>query len=214
MPLAHAVCFWFVLSTLGRAQTPSASVAVSGVVQDQTGSVLPGATVDLVAPTGTVAQTTVTDGAGTFRFDRVTPGQYELRAGFEGFKPSVAKLRVDEPRTCRPAPRPRSRRVELGDHRQQRQHRSRHVVEQQRRRDHHRPEHARGAADVRQRFRRDHVAVPRRRLDRQRRRDDRRQRHGSQRAQRQRVGDGSKSRSTRIRTRRSTRGRDAGASRS
>jgi hypothetical protein len=94
MPLAHAVCFWFVLSTLGRAQTPSASVAVSGVVQDQTGSVLPGATVDLVAPTGTVAQTTVTDGAGTFRFERVTPGQYELRAGFEGFKPSVAKLRV------------------------------------------------------------------------------------------------------------------------
>ena len=94
MPLAYALCFWIVLSTLGHAQTPSASVAVSGVVQDQTGSVLPGATVDLVAPTGTVAQTTITDGAGTFHFDRVTPGQYELRAGFEGFKPSVAKLRV------------------------------------------------------------------------------------------------------------------------
>ena len=94
MPLAYALCFWIVLSTLGHAQTPSASVAVSGVVQDQTGSVLPGATVDLVAPTGTVAQTTVTDGAGAFRFDRVMPGQYELRAGFEGFKPSVAKLRV------------------------------------------------------------------------------------------------------------------------
>ncbi len=94
MPLAYPLCLWLVLSTLGLAQAPSPSVVVSGVVQDQTGSVLPGSTVDLVAPNGTVAQTTVTDGAGTFRFERVTPGQYELRAGFEGFKPSVAKLRV------------------------------------------------------------------------------------------------------------------------
>ena len=60
---------------------------------------------------------------------------------------------------------------------------------QQRRRDHDRPGHARQPAGLRQRLRRDDVAVSRRRVDRQRRRHDRRQRHGSQRAERQRVGD-------------------------
>jgi hypothetical protein len=75
-------------------QSASAGVAVTGVVQDQTGSILPGATVDLVGPSGAVAQTAVTDGAGAFRFEKVIAGQYELRAGFEGFKPAVAKLRV------------------------------------------------------------------------------------------------------------------------
>ncbi len=86
MPLAHAVCFWFVLSTL-RAQSPSASVAVSGVVQDQTGSVLPGATVDLVAPTGTVAQTTVTDGVGAFHFDGSLRGNTSFAPGLKASSP-------------------------------------------------------------------------------------------------------------------------------
>lgn len=75
-------------------QASPAGVAVTGVVQDQTGSVLPGATIDLVAASGVVAQTTVTDGAGAFRFEKVPAGQYELRAGFEGFKPAVTRLRV------------------------------------------------------------------------------------------------------------------------
>ena len=71
-----------------------APLSVVGVVQDQTGAVLPGAAVDLVTPAGVVAQTTTADGTGTFRFGGVTPGQYELRARFEGFKPIVVRVRV------------------------------------------------------------------------------------------------------------------------
>src|SRR5207244_13520156 len=48
----------------------------------------------LVTPAGVVAQTTTADGTGTFRFGGVTPGQYELHARFEGFKPIVVRVRV------------------------------------------------------------------------------------------------------------------------
>jgi len=80
-------------STPASGQTP-APVAVAGIVQDQTGAVLAAATVDLVNASGAVVQTTATDAAGLFRFERVAPGQYELRARYEGFKSATAKLRV------------------------------------------------------------------------------------------------------------------------
>ncbi len=69
-------------------------VRITGVVQDQTGAVLPKAVVELAATSVDVVQTTATDAAGTFRFDGVAPGQYELRARFEGFKQAVVRLRV------------------------------------------------------------------------------------------------------------------------
>ncbi len=72
---------------------PVPRVAVSGVVQDQSGAVLQNATVELVAASGAV-QTTTTDASGGFRFENVAPGQYELRTSFEGFKPAAERLRV------------------------------------------------------------------------------------------------------------------------
>jgi hypothetical protein len=73
---------------------PPPQPAVVGVVQDQTGAVLPGATVDLVTQTGAVAQTMAADGAGGFRFEHVAPGQYEIRARFEGLRASSTRVRV------------------------------------------------------------------------------------------------------------------------
>ena len=85
----------FVLAiVLGAAQTPAPGVAVTGVVQDQTGAVLAGATVDLLNASGAVAQTTTADGVGAFRFDSVSGGAYELRATFEGFKAASNRVRV------------------------------------------------------------------------------------------------------------------------
>ena len=80
------------LASNAGAQT-AASVAVVGVVQDQTGGLLAGATVDLVNRAGAV-KTTQADAAGAFRFDGVAPGQYELRARYEGFKSATARVRV------------------------------------------------------------------------------------------------------------------------
>lgn len=78
-------------TALGQTSSP---VALSGVVQDQTGAVLPGATIDLANAAGAVVQSTTADAAGAFRFDKVAPGQYELHARFEGFKPAKTRVRV------------------------------------------------------------------------------------------------------------------------
>jgi TonB dependent receptor/Carboxypeptidase regulatory-like domain/TonB-dependent Receptor Plug Domain len=52
------------------------SVAVSGLVHDETGGVLPGVTVELRSGTG-VPLVTATDAAGAYHFDGVTPGRYQ-----------------------------------------------------------------------------------------------------------------------------------------
>ncbi len=81
------------LSALLQAQS-APRVALSGVVQDQTGAVLQNATVELVAASGAVQSTTTTDAVGAFHFDNVAAGQYELRTSFEGFKPAAVRVRV------------------------------------------------------------------------------------------------------------------------
>src|SRR5258708_36413089 len=91
MPLL-ALVLGVMLGTAVQAQVPGVSVA--GVVQDQTGAVLAGATVELLTPAGAIAQTTAADAVGAFRFDRVGQGPYQLRATFEGFKPATARVRV------------------------------------------------------------------------------------------------------------------------
>lgn len=69
-------------------------VAVTGVVQDQTGAVLPAASVELVSAGDEVVRTSMADAAGAFRFEAVAPGQYQLRARHEGFKVATTRLRV------------------------------------------------------------------------------------------------------------------------
>ena len=104
MKLAYTLLLLCATATFAAAQPPSPprsgeprtlpSVAVSGIVQDQTGAVLAAATVELVNASGAVLQTTTADASGGFRFERVAPGQYDLRAGYEGFKRATARVRV------------------------------------------------------------------------------------------------------------------------
>jgi hypothetical protein len=74
-------------------QRPSGPV-VAGTVVDATGAVLPRGEVTLTAVSGGAVRTTTTDAAGTFRFEGVAPGRYDLRASFEGFRPGVAHVSV------------------------------------------------------------------------------------------------------------------------
>ena len=64
--------------------------AIGGTVVDASGAVLPGATVTLANP-GTIGgnQTTVSDERGTYRFTRLVPGRYEVRAELQGFRSAV-----------------------------------------------------------------------------------------------------------------------------
>jgi hypothetical protein len=80
---------------LSLAQSAPRGVAVSGVVQDQTGAVLPGASVALAhSGSTTIPQTTTTDQSGVFRFDRVAPGDYEIHSEFPGFALNTTHVRV------------------------------------------------------------------------------------------------------------------------
>ncbi len=76
------------------------STAVSGKVLDPAGAVIPGVTVTLTSPTGTV-RTAISDDTGVYRFLQLAPGTYSLKAELSGFKTAVlprVELLVDTPR--------------------------------------------------------------------------------------------------------------------
>src|SRR2546423_5862691 len=62
--------------------------AIGGTISDASGAVLPGATVTLSNPRGTIGgnQEAVTDARGAFQFIRLVPGSYTVRAELEGFR--------------------------------------------------------------------------------------------------------------------------------
>jgi outer membrane receptor protein involved in Fe transport len=63
--------------------------SITGVIKDNTGAVLPGATVEARSNAGAVA-TTSTDANGIYRFPSLLPGTYEVTATLQGF--TTAKL--------------------------------------------------------------------------------------------------------------------------
>ena len=69
------------------------NLAITGTVQDQTGAAFLGAQVDLLK-NGEQLRTVTTDASGTFRFDRVPAGSYEVRTRAEGFKTDTTKVNV------------------------------------------------------------------------------------------------------------------------
>jgi hypothetical protein len=64
--------------------------AIGGTITDQSGAVLPGVTVTLSNPLGTIGgnQSTVSDERGAFQFIRLVPGSYTVRAELTGFRPA------------------------------------------------------------------------------------------------------------------------------
>src|SRR5881409_442066 len=71
--------------TLASSQTLGSSIV--GVIKDQTGAVLPGATVEVFSPAliGGV-QTVVSNNVGEYRVVDLRPGQYTLTFKLEGFQ--------------------------------------------------------------------------------------------------------------------------------
>jgi hypothetical protein len=71
--------------TAGAALAQSLTGSVEGMVKDESGGALPGASVTLTGKTG--GRTAVTDATGKFRIQAVSPGAYELTATLAGFQP-------------------------------------------------------------------------------------------------------------------------------
>ena len=74
-----AVCF---VATVAAAQSNTGKI--QGRVMDQTGGVLPGVTVELRA-NGIMPTVAVTDGMGTYSFDNIAPGTYQLMFSLVNF---------------------------------------------------------------------------------------------------------------------------------
>ena len=65
-----------------------------GVVKDPTGSVVPGAKVNLRNPVTGYEQNTVTDSAGAYRFNNIPQNNYRLTAEAPGFAPTSRTIDV------------------------------------------------------------------------------------------------------------------------
>src|SRR4029077_12012964 len=65
--------------------------AIGGTVSDPSAAVLPGVTVTLSNPRGTIGgnQETVTDARGAFQFIRLVPGVYTVKADLAGFRAAI-----------------------------------------------------------------------------------------------------------------------------
>jgi hypothetical protein len=85
-PLAAALLAVVSLALGGSAHAQNAnSTSINGVVEDPTGAVIPGATVEIQNPASGTAQTAKTDNAGNFTLPNVPFGSYHMTATAEGF---------------------------------------------------------------------------------------------------------------------------------
>src|SRR6266496_3900906 len=63
---------------------------IEGIIKDPTGAVLPGVTVEATSSgSGTIVATS--DAKGAYRFPRVPPGVYNVKATLVGYKPAGAR---------------------------------------------------------------------------------------------------------------------------
>ncbi|MEE9236088.1 MAG: carboxypeptidase-like regulatory domain-containing protein, partial [Candidatus Acidoferrales bacterium] len=85
---AKVVVFLFVVMVLAitPAKAQMTSGTVSGTVVDETGAVIPGATIRLINEETGVTREQESGGAGSFVFDRVAPGIYTVTVSMQGFR--------------------------------------------------------------------------------------------------------------------------------
>jgi hypothetical protein len=79
-------CLAFLLLCSGAPGQDANSRAISGNALDPALAAIAGAQVSLRRADGSVAASTITDGTGSFSFDKVTPGKYKLFLKAAGFK--------------------------------------------------------------------------------------------------------------------------------
>ncbi|MEO8503646.1 MAG: TonB-dependent receptor [Acidobacteriota bacterium] len=87
LPVLVLCCLVFAVAWPARAQSNTTS-ALAGVVVDETGAALPGATVEAKSDDALGTRSAQTDAAGKFRFAQVPPGVYAVSVTLEGFQPT------------------------------------------------------------------------------------------------------------------------------
>jgi hypothetical protein len=91
-----ALCCLFALMPSALLPQSSTTGAVTGLVTDPSGSVVPGATVTLIQQDTNVTQSTTTDSSGRYLFAAVNPGLYTLKFSGKGFRTStISHIQVE-----------------------------------------------------------------------------------------------------------------------
>jgi hypothetical protein len=104
--------FFFVLPILGLLPAQAQfNASLSGTVTDQTGAIIPGATVTLVDKETNQTRTTTTSPAGLFDFNALAPDHYSLSVERQGFK----KRSVDQVVLIPEQPNVLNMQMELGN---------------------------------------------------------------------------------------------------
>lgn len=75
--------------------------AIEGTVKDNTGAVVPGATVEATSPSLIGTRSATTDANGQYRFVSLPPGEYTVTATLSGFTASKARVQVGVGQTPR-----------------------------------------------------------------------------------------------------------------
>jgi hypothetical protein len=83
--LAFMVVLYLALGVSANAQSGGSSTSVTGTVVDQTGAVVPNATVEIRNPVSAFQRTTTTDSAGKFAIPNVPFNPYHVSVTAEGF---------------------------------------------------------------------------------------------------------------------------------
>src|SRR2546428_4338888 len=68
---------------------------ITGVVTDQSGLVVPGATITLTSTTAGGVRTTTSDAGGRYVIANVQPGSYSLKVELSGFAPQTSNVQVN-----------------------------------------------------------------------------------------------------------------------
>jgi len=91
--LAEIAALLVIMAFVANGQSPAGRNSVSGLVQDQAGAAISGAIVEIAAGSST-QQSTTTDQSGSFRFNRLPSGKYQVKVRSEGFEVATVDVTV------------------------------------------------------------------------------------------------------------------------
>src|SRR5271166_1711052 len=94
LSMALVAVFSLALCVIGASAETGGNSSVTGTVTDQSGAVVPGATVVIHNPVSQFSRTTNTDGTGKFSFPNVPVAPYHLTVNLTGFSPYAQDVEV------------------------------------------------------------------------------------------------------------------------
>jgi hypothetical protein len=97
----HFIALFIIVFALGILPLSAQTSSLQGVVNDQSGAVIPGAVVTMTNTETSASRQELTDELGSYRFLQMLPGPYRVEVQLPGFRTKVSQvvLQVGQPET-------------------------------------------------------------------------------------------------------------------